>query len=207
MDRTLPQAERATLSSEACRGRFGNLLDPPLHPSLISPAPAHLLFLGTSPRRCPGRRAPRDEQSTPRLRRPGSGNISLASCALGGWTPAALRVVGTAGPDWRPWLSASGSLGAQGCCTTRTERRRVLPQRPERQSFSFVSREVPPCSPQSRRLPCSAVGQGPHPVSSSHTRRWALRGPVVAGRLLFLKERKSGGNWVLSLRLPKGGAE
>lgn len=72
--------------------------------------------------------------------------------------------MGTAGPDWRPWLAASGSLGAQGCCTTRTERRRVLPQRPERQSFSFVSREVPPCSPQSRRLSCSAVGQGHHPT-------------------------------------------
>lgn len=119
------------LSSEACRDRFGNLLGLPLHPSLapfpLPVSPAHLLFLGTSPRRCPGRWGPRAGQSTPRLPRPGSGSISRASCAPWGWTPAAVRVAGTAGPDWRPWLSASCSLGDQGRCTAREEQNQALP--------------------------------------------------------------------------------
>lgn len=146
-------------SSEAYRDRFRSLLGSTFAPKPcpVSLVPAHLLFLGTSPRRCPGRWGPRAEPSTPRLPRPGSGSISLASCAPGGWTPAAVRVAGTAGRDWRPWLSVSGSLGVQRRCTARTEQRRVLPQRPEKQSFSFVSQEFPPCSPQSRRLSCSAA--------------------------------------------------
>lgn len=77
-------------------------------------APAHLPFVGTSPRRCRGRWDPRAGQSTPRLRRPGSGSISPASCAPRGWPPAAARGAGTAGRNWRPWLSASGWCGGSG---------------------------------------------------------------------------------------------
>lgn len=124
--------DRATLAWALLGSKQGSIWKPAgstfaPEPCPVSPAPAHLLFLRTSPRRCPGRWGPRAAQSTPRPPRPGSGSISLASCAPRGWTLAAARVAGTAGRDWRPWLSASGSFWAQGRCTARTEQRRVLP--------------------------------------------------------------------------------
>jgi hypothetical protein len=128
----LSHRQRATLAWALVGSMQGSVWKPAgstlaPEPCPVSPAPAHLLFLGTSPRRCPGRWGPRAGQSTPHLPRPGSGSISRASCAPWGWTPAAVRVAGTAGRDWKPWLSASGSFGAQGRCTDREEQRRALP--------------------------------------------------------------------------------
>lgn len=126
----LSHRQRAILAWALLRSMQGSVWKPArstFAPEPCPVSPAHLLFLGTSPRRCPGRWGPRAGQSTPRLQSPGSGSRSRASSAPWGWTPAAVRVAGTAGPDWRPWLSASGSLGAQGRCTAREEQSQALP--------------------------------------------------------------------------------